>query len=129
MEFERRVHGRGPVRLEPQGPAGTGLAPLEIPDASPFAGDVPTQHDHTYFSDASDQMYAGTWTCTPMHRKPDTFARTELMCLLEGSVTLTDADGREHAFRAPETLLVSHGTVIKWDSDEDVRKYYCIFEE
>jgi uncharacterized cupin superfamily protein len=117
------------IRLEPQGPAGKGLTPLELPDTSIFVGDPPTQHDHTYFEDATDQMYAGTWTCTPMHRKPITFARTELMCLLEGSVTLTDGTGKAHAFRAPDCLLVPHGTVITWDSDEDVRKFYCIFEE
>jgi len=117
------------IRLEPQGPAGKGLAPLVLPDTSLFVGDAPKQHDHTYFADATDQMTAGVWTCTPMHRKPLTFPRTELMCLLEGSVTLTDGDGKAHAFRAPETLLVPHGAVIAWDSAEDVRKFYCIFQE
>lgn len=117
------------IRLEPNGPVGIGLEALVLPDPSIFIGDAPTQHDHTYFTDTTDQMTAGTWTCTPMHRQPLPFPRIELMCLLEGSVTLTDASGTQHAFHAPDVLLVPRGLVNSWHSTDNVRKYYCILDE
>lgn len=117
------------IRLERNGPAGIGLAPLVLPNSSLFQGAPPKQHDHTYFVNATGQLNAGVWTCTPMQRKPLPFPRTELMCLLEGSVTLTDGEGVAHTFRAPDVFFVPYGVVNAWSSTENVRKFYCIFEE
>jgi len=117
------------IRLERNGPAGIGLAPLALPDTSLFEGEPPVQHDHTYFANGDGSMTAGVWTCTPMRRKALPFPRTELMCLLEGSVTLTDDAGVAHRFRAPDVMLVSYGVVNAWTSGEDGRKYYCIYQE
>jgi len=117
------------IRLERGGPQGAGLAPLTLPDSSIFEGEPPVQHDHTYFANAEGTLTAGVWTCTPMRRKALPFPRTELMCLLEGSVTLTDEAGEAHAFRAPDAMLVTYGVVNAWTSREDVRKYYCIYQE
>jgi len=116
------------IRLEPEGPAGVGLEPLSLPDPSAFEGEPPSQRDHTYFTDASGRLTAGVWTCTPMRRVALPLPRIELMCLLEGSVTLTDADEKPHSFRAPDVLLVPYGVVSAWSSAENVRKYYCSFE-
>jgi uncharacterized cupin superfamily protein len=94
-----------------------------------FEGDTPTQHDYSYFEDASYRLFAGTWTCSPMRRKEQRFGRFEIMCLLEGGMTLTDDAGAEHNFTAPDVLLELPETVSAWTSTENVRKYYCIFEE
>jgi uncharacterized cupin superfamily protein len=64
-----------------------------------------------------------------MRRKAQRFGRIELMCLLEGGMTLTDDTGTEHSFIAPDVLLELPDTVSAWTSNENVRKYYCIFEE
>lgn len=117
-----------PIRLERDGPAGRGLQPLELAETSVFLGQVPSQHEYTYFTDPSGQMTAGVWTCTPMHRAGFPFPRIELMCLLEGSVTLSDAAGQAHKFRAPDVFLVPEGVFNSWHSSEDVRKFYCIFQ-
>lgn len=125
-----RSHAKGAraIRLQPQGPAGVGLQPMELPDTSVFGGELPTQTEHTYYEDESGQFTAGVWTCTPMRRKAYPFPRFEMMCLLEGSVSLTDDRGTSHKFQAPEVLLVPQGQVNAWHSSEDVRKYYCIYQ-
>jgi uncharacterized cupin superfamily protein len=117
------------IRLSPDGPEGVDLKPLTLPDTSIFEGDPPEQHDYTYFEDKTAQLYAGVWTCSPMRRKHLPFPRIELMCLLEGSMTLTEKDGTAHTFTAPDVLLETRGAITSWTSSEDVRKYYCIFEE
>ena len=124
---EKPVSDRA-IRLNPQGPDGVGLKPMELPDMSVFEGEPPKQEDHTYFEDTTGQFYAGVWTCSPMRRKAVPFPRVELMCLLEGAMTLTDSSGQEHKFHAPDVLLEKKGTVGSWTSSENVRKYYCIFE-
>jgi uncharacterized cupin superfamily protein len=63
-----------------------------------------------------------------MRRKPKRFGRIELMCLLEGGMTLADDTGTEYSFKAPDVLLELPDTVSNWTSTEHVRKYYCIFE-
>jgi uncharacterized cupin superfamily protein len=50
------------------------------------------------------------------------------MCILEGSVTLTDGDGVEHRFNAGDTAYVPMGARCGWKSTEPVRKFYAIFE-
>jgi uncharacterized cupin superfamily protein len=125
---EKPVSDRA-IRLSPQGPDGVGLERIELEDLSRFEGEAPTQEDHTYFEDATGQLCAGVWTCSPMRRKALPFMQVELMCLLEGAMTLTDSSGQEHKFSAPDVLLEDRGTVSSWTSSEKVRKYYCIFED
>ncbi len=124
---EKPVSGRA-VRLAPTGPEGVGLSRLEVPGPENFAGGTPTQHDHTTFEDTTHRFFAGTWASSPMRRKAQRFGRHELMCLLEGGMTLT-ADGVEHTFSAPEVVFEQPDTVSAWTSTKDVRKYYCLFEE
>ena len=116
------------IRLEPNGPAGTGLTKLDLAASNNFNGEPPTQYDHGYFEDAAERQFAGIWTCTPMDRIAQRFGRFEVMCLLEGGMTLTDDAGVKHEFRAPNVLLELPDAVTAWKSTEFVRKYYYIFE-
>jgi len=97
--------------------------------AIPAEGGTPIQEDCSSFEDTTGRFFAGTWTCSPMRRKAQRFSRIELMCLLEGGMTLTDDTHSKHGFTAPDVLLELPDTVSAWTSTENVRKYYCIFEE
>jgi len=108
--------------------ASKGLEELELPNPECFEGGTPIQEDCSAFEDTTGRFFAGTWTCSPMRRKAQRFSRIELMCLLEGGMTLTDDTGTEHSFTAPDVLLELPDTVSAWASTKDVRKYYCIFE-
>ncbi len=109
--------------------ASEGLKALELSNPENFEGGTPTQEDCSAFEDTAGRLFGGTWTCSPMRRKAQRFGRIELMCLLEGGMTLTDDTGSEHRFTAPEVLLELPDTVSAWTSTKDVRKFYCIFEE
>ena len=113
------------IRLSPS----EGLEELELSNPENFEGGTPTQEDCSAFEDTTGRFFVGTWTCSPMRRKAQRFGRIELMCLLEGGMTLTDDTGSEHSFTAPDVLLELPDTVGAWTSTENVRKYYCIFEE
>ena len=113
------------IRLSPS----EGLAELQLSNPENFEGGLPTQEDCSAFEDATGSFFSGTWTCSPMRRKAQRFGRFELMCLLEGGMTLTDDTGSEYSFAAPDVLLELPDTVSAWVSSKNVRKYYCIFEE
>jgi uncharacterized cupin superfamily protein len=112
------------VRLSPT----EGLERIDASKSGTYEGDVPTQEDCSAFEDKTGRFFVGTWTCSPMRRKAKRFGRIELMCLLEGGMTLAEDAGKAHSFKAPDVLLELPDTVTDWTSTENVRKYYCIFE-
>jgi uncharacterized cupin superfamily protein len=117
----------GVIRLQAAGPP-EGLTKIDVPSQELFVSALPTQYDHGYFEDGSDQMFVGLWESTPFERIVAPFPRNELMCILEGSVTLTQADGTEHVFRAGDVAYVPMGTHCSWKSTETVRKFYVIYQ-
>ncbi len=104
------------------------LAPMDIPDASVYIGETPNLTNQMYFDDPSGQMHVGIWSTTASNRHPVTFPRNELMCLLEGSVTLSGEDGEEQTIQAGEAVYVSKGTQMRWHNSEPVRKIYAIYD-
>jgi uncharacterized cupin superfamily protein len=117
----------GAIRLEPTGPA-AGLSPVAIANPEIYLGGVPRQRDHGYFEDATHQMFAGLWESTAFERASAPFPRNEIMCILEGSVTLTGADGVGRRFAAGDVAYVPMGALCAWKSSETVRKFYAIFQ-
>ena len=117
----------GVIRPQAAGPA-EGMTKIEVPNPGIFLSSLPTQHDHSYFEDGTHQMFVGLWESTPFERAVAPFPRNELMCILEGSVTLTDGDGVEHRFNAGDAAYVPMGARCSWKSTETVRKFYAIFE-
>lgn len=113
----------GVIKLD----TGQPLGPSDIPDKSIFTGPVPTQHARTWFDDASGQLTVGVWDTTPFSRHPALFPRTELMHLLEGSVTIGSGAAAQ-TFKAGDTFLVPEGAPYTWTSTAYVRKIYCIFK-
>ena len=104
------------------------LLPMDIPDASVYIGATPNLTNHTWFDDPSGQMHVGVWATTTSDRHPVTFPRNELMCLLDGAVTLTNGDGAEHTIHAGEAVYVSKGTEMRWQNTQPVRKIYAIYD-
>ncbi len=104
------------------------MTKLQIPNPKIFLSGTPAQYDHGYFEDGTDQMFVGLWESTPFERAVAPFPRNELMCILEGSVTLTDGDGVEHRFNAGDAAYVPMGAPCGWKNTEPVRKFYVIFE-
>ena len=100
---------------------------IKIDDTSQFLGAVPAQHEHDYFADASGQFLVGMWNSEAFERDVAPFNRYELMCILEGSVTMSDGAGNEQVFKAGDVAFVPKGAPYKWKSDEFVSKFYCIF--
>ena len=114
------------IKLSPNGPTGK-LEPIS-PDPALYEGGTPVQHLFEYFDDATAQFNAGVWDCSPTTRKMRKSARNELMCILDGSVTMTDEHGNSQTFHAGDSFFVPQGLGTIWHSTEYVKKFYCIFQ-
>lgn len=117
------------VRFEPNGPAGQGLARWEdIPADTLLAGN-PVQRGHSYLDVKQFGLSAGVWDCTPMTTKPEPYPVNEFMLVLEGSVTIVEAGGRETTIRAGESFILPKGLDCSWRQTEYMRKFYVIFDD
>jgi len=103
------------------------LAKVTTHDESQYLSDIPDMGMNILYSDPSAKFIAGVWDCSPMKRVPDTIARSELMRILEGSGSITNADGVVFNFEAGDTFLVPIGMGYQWQNDEYVKKVFCSY--
>lgn len=110
-----------PIRVDLSAP----LPAVGQQDASQYLSDVPEMHLLSLFKDNTAQFEVGVWDCTPMQRMPATIARSELMHILEGKGSITNADGVAFAFEAGDTFLVPIGMGYQWHNTAYVKKIFC----
>ncbi|MCF8070145.1 MAG: cupin domain-containing protein [Desulfobacterales bacterium] len=101
---------------------------LAATDTFIIKGEMPTQKHHIYYEDITGQMRSGTWGSTPFESEMKPFPRNEMVCLLEGNITLMDVDRCEHHFKAGEAFFIPMGTICSWWVMEHVRTFYAIFQ-
>lgn len=116
----------GPVALLRPDPRAE-LAPSAGPSAALLASEPPVCGTHMVFEDSTEQLDIGIWGATPYSRILNTFRHDELMFLLEGGVTITDAEGKAHAFGAGDCFMTTRGAGWAWHSAVPVKKVFCSF--
>lgn len=123
--------GAVPERAAPAGafqiidPA-TDLAPSPPPRREVLIGPTPVCRGADLVHDLDCALRVGVWASTPYVRQCVPHRVNELMHLLEGSVTLTDDEGRSIVAGAGETIFVPRGAPCAWISTVPVRKIYAI---
>lgn len=115
--------GLGAQAVEPDEPldAVSGL------DQSAFDSEIPTMGLRSLYQDPGARFQVGVWDCSPMKRIATTIERSELMHILEGSGSITNADGVVFEFSAGDTFLVPIGMGYQWQNREYVRKLFCSY--
>jgi uncharacterized cupin superfamily protein len=121
MATEKKVY-----RLEPNGPAGTGLAKMQL-DPADFQSDLPEQHLHVYFEDEVLGLSVGVWTTTSMQEAFGPYPGDEFMWVLEGRVAMVDGDGKETPVEPGETFCIRNAIPISWKQAGFLRKFYMTY--
>ena len=100
-----------------------------VPQTDPalYLDEMPEMGLLSLYKDQSGKFEVGLWECSPMQRVPATLARSELMHILEGSGTITNADGIVFDFAAGDTFLVPIGMGYQWQNTEYVKKIFCSY--
>ena len=105
-------HAARVVTIDESAPLQASGAPL----AELLIGPTPACRNHTDFRSADGEFTCGTWDSTPYRRKAMLYGHSELMVLLEGSVTLEDETGASHTFNRHDIFVVEQGARCSWDS-------------
>lgn len=105
-----------------------GLTRMDTTNPLVIEGEAPLQHDNIVFTNDAQNMFVGMWDSTPFESEMRPFPWHELVQLLEGEVTITDADGQVQLFKAGDAFFVPMGTVCKWQTTGYVKKFYSILE-
>jgi len=119
------------VRLEPNGPRGEGLTEwgaIREKEEGVVDGE-PIEHGHNFFTDASGQLTAGVWECTPYTQEIDAYPVNEYCHILSGKVVITDADSASQTFQPGDSFVIAKGTRCTWHMPETTRKFYVIFDD
>ena len=103
------------------------LTPVTGLEQAPFESDIPQMGLLSLYQDPDGKFHAGVWDCSPMMRIPATTERSELMHILEGSGSITNADGVVFEFKAGDTFLVPIGMGYQWQNHEYVKKLFCSY--
>ncbi|HKS12617.1 MAG TPA: cupin domain-containing protein [Pseudomonas sp.] len=109
-----------PLKLDLHGT----LSPCSPPAAEVLLTPTPQAWSRAAFEQGA--LRIGTWACEPYQRRQVEPGYSELMHILEGELTLTEASGTQHTVAAGETLMVPAGATNAWSSETMVRKVYCI---
>src|SRR5579863_8760185 len=106
----------GPLEPEVSGPA-----------ADRLVAGKPLTRLANYFSDSSQQFFAGRWSATRGKWRVS-YTENELCVMTAGHVVIESASGERHVFGPGDAFVVPAGFSGTWEVLEDCAKIYAIFE-
>jgi uncharacterized cupin superfamily protein len=92
-------------------------------------GQAPIQRGYRYLEDTEHGVFMSVWDSTPVTLTSHTFPRNEFFKVLDGSVTIIDAAGRESTFRVGDCFIFPQGLKSQWRQTEYFRKYAVGFTD
>lgn len=120
--------GNSVIRLNRDGPEGSGLAFWGHLENENVIDGEPTETGHNFFTDATGKLTSGVWECTPCTSKIDGYPVDEFCVILSGTVVVTDEAGHAQTFKPGDAFVIPKGLKCTWHMPETTRKYYTIFD-
>ncbi len=118
----------GAVRLLDAAELAPGMTRMDNTEPLVIVGEAPLQHDNVMFTNDAGNMFVGMWDSTPFDSEMRPFPWHEMVQLLEGEVTISEASGEIHLFSAGDAFFIPMGTVCRWQNSGYLKKYYSILE-
>ena len=115
-----------PVRLNAGGDPATGMVPSDMADPDDFTTDDRTELISHHYTTDDQSIMTGVWECAPCKEEIEAYPVHEMMIVLDGSVTVTDADGQAQTYEAGDTFFIPKGTPCTWEITKKMRKFYMI---
>jgi uncharacterized cupin superfamily protein len=102
------------------------MVPSHLISPETFTSDDHTELiSHAYATD-DESLLTGVWECAPCKVEIDAYPVHEMMTVLDGSVTVTDADGNAETYEAGDSFFIPKGTPCTWEITKKLRKFYMI---
>jgi uncharacterized cupin superfamily protein len=111
------------IHLDPLGPDGSGLQPLDL-DPAGFQSPLPVQNYHLYHEDAAIGLSVGIWDTTTMQEAFGPYPTDEFIMVVEGSFAMLDGQGGAVTAGTGDSVCFHQGTPTSWKQDGYLRKIY-----
>ena len=99
---------------------------VSTPAADRLLEGQPTQVADNFFSDSTEQFFAGRWESTPGRWKVR-YTENEFCHILSGRVRIEGVQGTSHEFTTGDSFVVPAGFEGTWEVLETTAKLYAIF--
>jgi uncharacterized cupin superfamily protein len=116
------------IRLEPNGPNGAGLTPLEL-DPADFQSPLPAQNYHLYFSDPAIGLNVGIWDTTTMQEAFGPYPGDEFILVLTGAFAMLDGMDKGVPAKAGDLVAFRNGAPMSWKQDGYLKKFYLTLRD
>lgn len=103
-----------------------GMQSSKFTDPDTFTTESKEETNHTFFQTGDESILTGVWESAPCREEIESYAAHEMMTVISGSVTLTNADGDAETFTAGDTFFIAKGTKCTWHITETLKKFYMI---
>ena len=113
-------------RLLSEGDPATGMQLSYLTQSDTFTSDDHKELNHTFFQNTDESILAGVWECAPCKEEIESYPVHEMMTVISGSLTLTNADGQSEVFISGDVFFIAKGTKCTWEITETLRKFYMI---
>ncbi len=97
------------------------------PAADRLVAGQPVMRVSNYFSDSTQQFFAGRWAATRGKWRVR-YTENELCVMTAGKVVIESESGQRSSFAAGDAFVVPAGFSGTWEVLEDCSKIYAIFE-
>ena len=122
-EYLRRiVMSTSIVRLD-----GAVATEVSEPPAERLIAGTPELQVSNYFTDTSQQFFAGRWSATRGKWRVR-YTENELCVMTAGKVVIESTSGERMSFAAGDAFVIPSGFTGTWEVTEDCTKIYAIFE-
>ncbi len=115
-----------PVRLHAAGNPDTGMGPSNLVSAEAFTTSDHSETISHHYTNDDQSILTGVWECAPCREEIDAYPVHEMMTVLAGSVTVTDADGNAETYEKGDTFFIPKGAPCTWEITKTLRKFYMI---
>ena len=102
-------------------------AEVSEPPSDRLLAGSPELQVRNYFSDASQQFFAGRWSASRGKWRVR-YTENELCVMTAGRVIIESASGARSSFGAGDAFVIPAGFEGTWEVVEDCSKIYAIFE-
>ena len=116
------------TRLLRDGSPETGMTPLGFIDPDTVSGGPATELGHIFFTNPEGTVNAGVWECTPCVEHVVDYPYDQCCYVLEGSLIITDENGRTKTFLPDDDFMIPRGFNGSWDMTERYKNFFVTVE-
>ena len=102
-------------------------AEVSEPPADRLIAGTPELRVRNYFTDSSQQFFAGRWSATRGKWRVR-YTENELCVMTAGKVVIESTGGERMSFAAGDAFVIPAGFTGTWEVLDDCAKVYAIFE-